>query len=366
MKRLVLWVLLFHRVIFLCGQNKLVFDKTFHDFGKIHSTHDVSYQFRFKNTSRFPVKILEIKSDCACLSSVYSTKSILPNQYDTITIKYAPYQAGNFFKEFKVLTDEKNNKYELQVKGFIEPSDDYKVRLFKYQRGALRLKRKYLNFGTIAHNTPVSRKFEVYNPNDVAVVFTDRITTPKHIGLFFDSTHIIPPKQSRFLVVTYDPRLQKQDGYLQESVMMYTKNKENPAVPMTVSIHLLPHDRKKTTKPRKIPKNDQNTGIPKISLSERQQNLGNIYPKMTVTTQFEVCNLGTASLIIKNIVNKKNCTVQKIVNQSIAPGKTHIIEVRVVQTAKKGEQKSTFTIISNDPKHPELQGEVLVKVVQDK
>ncbi len=385
MKKLVLLLSMVCGVMTLRAQSHLQFENVFYDFGKIAGIQNIEYKFRFKNTGTLPIKIRKVESDCACLSSVHSSESIQPNQSSAITVKYSPYRAGHFSKKFVVLTDGNLGAYELTIRGFIEPSSDKKVREFQYQKGALRFKRKYLNFGTIAHNTPVSRKFEVYNPSDTAVVFTDKITAPKHIGLFFDSTHIIAPKSSGFLVVTYNPKLQSEHGYLQESVMMYTKNEQNQEVPMTVSIHLLPQKQKptkaqiraetdqtaQTLSEKTTPKDtlqvseNQALGSPKIVLSEPSQNLGEIYPKMTVSTEFEILNQGRQPLVIEDIVGGKNCIIQKIITEPIPAGESRVLEVQIVQSVRQGEQKAVFTIFSNDPEHPQIQGEIVVKVITE-
>jgi len=332
------------------AQGNLEFETLFHDFGQISGIQDIEYPFVLKNVGTTSVRIRQVQSDCACLSSIHNSEAILPNASDTVLVKYSPYRAGKFSKKFVVLTDGKSGAYELTIKGFIEPKPAKKLYEFKYPKGQLLFKRKYLNFGTIGMNTPVSRKFEVYNPNDEPIVFTGKVTTPEHIGLFFDSTHIVPPKETRFLVVTYDPKKQSQSGYLQESVVMFTKGEPNVAIPMTVSIHLINRksryskiSKKKGKYNSKVtPKKSEKINTKKdmtssdslgqknlqkgadtlqiadtskinitpyaqIRLSEQDQNLGDIYPNMTVSTELMEQNLLKLRIlwVVKIVLSKK-------------------------------------------------------------
>ncbi|GEM_PF-2031304 len=409
MKKISLFFSFFWCIWSVQAQGNLKFETLFHDFGQISGIQEIEYPFVLKNVGATPIRIRQVQSDCACLSSVHNSEAILPNASDTILVKYSPYRAGHFSKKFVVLTNGKSGAYELTIKGFIEPKSANKLYEFKYPKGQLLFKRKYLNFGTIGMNTPVSRKFEVYNPNDESVVFTGKVTTPEHIGLFFDSTHIVPPKETRFLVVTYDPTKQSQSGYLQESVTMFTKGEPNVAIPMTVSIHLINRKSRYSKKTKQkgkysskvIPKKSVEIKLQKdttsidslsqehlqkstdslqvvdtskvnvapyaqIRLSEQNQNLGDIYPNMTVSTEFEIFNDGAKPLEIEDIVGSKNCTIKKGIIEPIPTGKSRIIVVEIIQSVKKGEQIATFTIFSNDPKQPRLQGKILVNIVSEK
>jgi len=64
-------------------------------------------------------------------------------------------------------------------------------------------------------------------------------------------------------------------------------------------------------------------------------------------------------------VGSKNCTIKKGVIEPIPAGKSQIVEIEIIQSVKKGEQIATFTIFSNDPKQPKLQGKILVNVISE-
>jgi hypothetical protein len=79
----------------------LVFDTTYHDFGKIPDTTPVSFDFKFRNTSNRTVKILKVTASCGCTTTKAKTE-IAPGEESVITATFNP--QGRSGREVKSIT----------------------------------------------------------------------------------------------------------------------------------------------------------------------------------------------------------------------------------------------------------------------
>ena len=52
-----------------------------YDFGKIERGKAVSHTFKFRNTGRVPLVILDVAVSCGCTTSQYTKEPVLPGRY---------------------------------------------------------------------------------------------------------------------------------------------------------------------------------------------------------------------------------------------------------------------------------------------
>ncbi len=67
---------------------KIVFEKDFHDFGKLIAGEKVSYSFKFKNTGKSLLVISAVNTSCGCTVSNYPKQPIKPGETNYIDVSF--------------------------------------------------------------------------------------------------------------------------------------------------------------------------------------------------------------------------------------------------------------------------------------
>ena len=65
---------------------KLVFETTFHDFGKVTEGEIIHYTFGFKNGGKGPVKVVKTKSSCGCTAANTAFRDYAPGESGTLEV----------------------------------------------------------------------------------------------------------------------------------------------------------------------------------------------------------------------------------------------------------------------------------------
>jgi hypothetical protein len=355
-------------IILLCAvsskaQTTILFEAPVHNIGNVtKSDKPITHQFVFRNISNRAITIQSVIPDCACSTVSFPQSPIQPDETAKISISYAPYRAGAFEKSFVVTSDGFPNVQTLTLKGFISPNTN-PANIFVHQNGKLMFRYKNLNFGTITNRTTVARKFEMYNPTDEDIYFSDRVIKPDHINVYFDSSHIVPAKKIGAIVLTYNPELKNKSGFFQEEFTMFTADKDS--VRMLIAIEIQGEQDAGAPIPTYV---SPSTSLRKATLkvSESWQNLGNIYPDMVVITEFVIYNEGSVDLKIDKLIPDEFCEVQDLnawQGAVIPAGQFRIIKVRFKQTSKAGKQIGTINISSNDIAVPNQKIEFHANVI---
>lgn len=66
----------------------IVFEKDFHDFGKLMAGEQVTYAFKFKNTGKSLLLISNVSTSCGCTVSDYPKTPIKPGESGTIDVSF--------------------------------------------------------------------------------------------------------------------------------------------------------------------------------------------------------------------------------------------------------------------------------------
>lgn len=340
MKKMQLFLLVFllASTQILAQNNSLTFHTETYNFGRIpKSATPVKYNFVFQNTSNKPVAIKQIESDCACMTTSYPKAEIAPNEESMISITYSPYRAGPFEKEFHVITEGNQENYLLKIKGYILPyNNENTINDFVHQNGSLRFRQKNLNLGTLTTHIAVTKKLYFHNPTGKNITFTDKITSPKHIKVYFDSSMTVKAGGIGAIVVKYNPEEKNAFGFLTDEVVLQTTTKEK--VKITVAADVQPDTY--------IP--DSSGEMPSICVTEASYNVENVSPDKDLVTEFIVRNEGNVALKIHKIAASEGCEVISDID-NIAPNESRSIKVRFSHNGKHGHHDRAFTIYSNDP-----------------
>lgn len=326
-------------------KSALKFASTNYDFGKIEQKDSLIYTFSFTNTGKYVFKISKIVNDCSCVNINYPKENIASGEASYITLSYLPYRWGKFDKKFDIYNAQGTIETSLTLKGLIIPKQTHSEK-FKYKKGNLRFKKKYLNFGTINTKTPVSKKFEIYNPMDYDISFTGEMTVPKHIKILFDSTHIIKAHDLAAIFITYDAKTKNDFGYLQDEVSMQVSDSLQSEIKLTVVATVEEYF------PAMV--EEQLAEMPKVKFNKTFIDFGTKSESDTLIATFKISNAGKKPLDIRKFESTQNCTILNPEYQlrQILPNESLNLRVFFQSSRKRGKQYGRITLFSNDPKRP--------------
>ena len=100
-------------------RSSIVFDKLVHDFGTLEKGGDASCVFTFKNVSKKPVTLTNVKTSCGCTAADWPKEPIAKKKKGSIKVKYDSNRVGKFTKTIKVFIDGSDTPIQLEIKGTI-------------------------------------------------------------------------------------------------------------------------------------------------------------------------------------------------------------------------------------------------------
>lgn len=100
-------------------RSSILFDKLVHDFGTMEKGGDASCVFTFKNVTKKPVTLTNVKTSCGCTAADWPKEPIEKKKKGSIKVKYDSNRIGKFTKTIKVFIEGEENPIQLEIKGTI-------------------------------------------------------------------------------------------------------------------------------------------------------------------------------------------------------------------------------------------------------
>ena len=129
----------------------ITFEKTEHDFGKIHEEDGrVSTVFEFKNEGMAPLVLSNVRASCGCTTPTWTKEPVEPGQKGSITVTYNPNgRPGRFQKTVTITSNATEATVRVYIKGEVIPKTAKPVNRYTVAVGALSMKDKTIDLGTI-------------------------------------------------------------------------------------------------------------------------------------------------------------------------------------------------------------------------
>ena len=103
------------------NQAEIQFEETLHDFGNITEGTKATYEFRFKNIGKEPLKLSNVQPSCGCTLPTWPKEPIAPGKTAIITAIFnSAGRPGVFNKYITVTSNAKTPSVALTLKGFVE------------------------------------------------------------------------------------------------------------------------------------------------------------------------------------------------------------------------------------------------------
>ncbi|MBQ3998954.1 MAG: DUF1573 domain-containing protein [Paludibacteraceae bacterium] len=150
----------------MMGQQPVItFDKTEHDFGKIHEEDGrVSVVFEFKNEGMAPLVLSNVRASCGCTTPTWTREPVEPGQTGSITVTYNPNgRPGRFQKTVTITSNATEPSFKVYIKGEVIPKPAKPVNKYTIAVGDINMKSLVLDLGTVKKGENKSGEMEYAN-----------------------------------------------------------------------------------------------------------------------------------------------------------------------------------------------------------
>lgn len=341
-------------VILLSGNLKaqqkgpnISFDKEVHDFGTFkEEAGKQAFKFQFTNTGSEPLIVNRVKASCGCTATDYTKAPVPPGGKGFVTATYNPKnRPGKFNKSVTVTTNAKNKPVTvLRIQGTVTPKQKTLEDYYPTKWNDLRLKSHYMSLVKVYNNEVKTDTMGIVNTGtkDLKLTFEN---VPSHLSIKA-IPEVLKPKQKGVIEVTYDGKKQKTWGFSTDRVYVHINGQRDNKHRLTVSAKL-EEDFTHLTE-------EEKANAPKIEFKNRKFEFGTIKEGEKTSYDFEFTNTGKSDLKIRRIKASCGCTATKPEHDVIKPGQTSKIQTTFNSRGKRGNQRKTITVITNDPTNPQV------------
>lgn len=103
------------------GPARISFDKTTHDFGRLHETEIVWALFPFTNTGGETLIVRSVKASCGCTTASLDKREYAPGESGEVRIQFDPPGNGKMLKTVQVVTNTQPEITRLTISADVAP-----------------------------------------------------------------------------------------------------------------------------------------------------------------------------------------------------------------------------------------------------
>lgn len=328
---------------------KISFEKDIHDFGKIKEDGGtVEYEFNFTNTGSEPLVITNVRATCGCTSPTWTQKPVLPGQKGFVKAVFDPRnRPGNFNKSIIVSTNTINNSRAiLRITGEVLPREKTIEDYYPRTIGDLRLQSNHFPFTRVYSNEVKKDTLKIYNASDQLMKISFQ-NVPGYLKLNV-SPNELKPGEKGYIIGEYDGKKVSDWGFVTARVNIII-NGQNPARNyITISAKVEEDFSHLTEK--------ELDNAPKIIFEEKNYSFGVVPSSQKhIEKEFVFKNTGKSDLVIRKIRTTCGCTTASPEKTVLKPGESSSFKAVFTPGSRKGMQRKSIYVISNDPKNPEVR-----------
>lgn len=330
----------------------LFFEKQGVSLGEIEDTEtSIAVEYPFKNLSKVPVTISNVKVGCNCLAAEWPKQPLKFGEEAKIVIRYFPKgQSGHQYKDITVYTDAYPAVYYLKMNAVVNDVHAKFAKKYPQEQGNFRFSTIQHVFNDLHPYSVDSFVVEIFNTMDRPVKINE-IKAPGHITTKL-SNQILAPKRSATLKLTYEAFKTKDFGDRFEEVILKTTDTLFPEKKIIIRSKISEDFSTLTEKEKNNP--------PVFEAITPIVDLDTVAYQSTVTAKFEITNRGKTPMYIRKAYGSCGCTsVSYDSSKPIKKNKKAIITVTFSTTYEIGEVTKKIFVITNTPE--QVQHEMLLK-----
>lgn len=334
------------------------FEKTTFDFATIKEEKGiVTGVFKFKNTGRQDIQILNVRPSCGCTTSEYTKEVVKPGGTGVVKATYDPAgRPGPFNKSIAVTTNDQNSpNITLFIKGNVLPKPKTKEELYPVVQGSLRFMTNHLSFNLTNNESKVDT-IKIYNAGTKKLEL-NLSKVPVYVAILSPVVVKLDPLAESRIIVKYDAAKRNEIGFSYDKFSFSSNDTAQVEKVVYLSANINEDFSKLTP--------EQLLNAPAISIENENYDFGKIKLGEVVDYWFVIKNTGKSSLIIRKVKASCGCTAAQPEQTEIAPGQSTRIKASFNSAGRMGQQHKTITVITNDPKRSNITLSIKGEVIKD-
>lgn len=342
----IVFIFFFHNAVY--SQNntaKITFLEESHNFGTIEEASGIAHHsFNFVNTGTDSIKLTSVRASCGCTTPFWEKNALLPGDTGKIEVAYNPLnRPGKFAKTITVRTSGAPETKILRISGYVEPKPKTIEDAYNTEMGGIRLKSKFINFGNITTEKPLSKQIEIYNQSTDTITILDRFVSADFIKVTKLPVEI-PPKNSAEFEINYLPKIKNDLGFMNDPLTLFTDEVENSNKSLNVIATINEYFPPMTE--------EELANAPHIEFESLEYDFGHIDEGETLSHDFKFTNNGKDTLNIRKTKTTCGCTVSELDKMDYIANESGEIKVTFNSKGRRGTQIKRITVFTNDPTAP--------------
>lgn len=355
MKYLLIAVLLFF-YLGLSAQGKMEFKNTSLELKNLKADdQSTTATYTFKNTGNQPVIITRVTPLSASIQTDWTKEPIAPGKKGEIRLSFIPIRLSDQFNIKIYVYTNGIGRTELSLKGNITDNPEKPELLYKYNLDGIKFKSNTANFNKVYTWQIAQDTLYFINTRKDSVKLGIRYQ-PSYLKTSFIPKQVAPG-QKGMVVINLDAPKKNDYGYVYESVILSYNNSQDYRNRLTVTANLTEDFGKLSAQ--------ELANAPVATIDKAEISFGDIKPGDKADCDFQLTNTGKRALIIRKTKASCGCTAVTLGQKEIAPGQTTTIRATFDSKGKSGRQFKTITVITNDPKKPELSLHINGNIVKN-
>ena len=333
----------------MMGQQPVItFEKTEHDFGSIHEEDGrVSVVFEFKNEGMSPLVLSNVRASCGCTTPTWTKEPVEPGQKGSITVTYNPNgRPGNFSKTVTITSNATEATKRVFIKGTVIPKQAKPVNKYTVEVGALNMKARTLDLGTITKGETKAGDLEYTNlkQEEAKVELATNGVTDAYLATQVTLPTVKPNEVGKFQFVL-DTKATKLYGPVEADVYVVVNGKQEIEEPfkLTVKANIVEDFSNLST--------EQKQQAPIIE-TLAEFNGGKAAAGKTLKFTFPIKNIGVNPLEVRRAYSTDKALNVKA-PKPIKSGKKGAVAVEInIKGLQAGSYSREVVVITNDYLNP--------------
>jgi len=260
---------------------------------------------------------------------------------DTLTFKYAitiSQALGLQQAEVRLLDNDNIILHGFLLKARFLPADTLALTSYRNEFFPFKAKEQVFNIGSGFTNREFSKTFTLYNFGGDSLDLSQISTKIEHLKILFSPVKIAHNQFTRMELI-YSPDNYPVRGFVRENLSLFDKDKKLVAV---LPIQYTLEDNRSSAV----------RDAPKLSLSKVGHDFKVMKAELTKQVAIKISNTGMADLKFYKIESNCECLTYSLKDEILSPGQSSELIVKFNSKERRGFERKTLAIFSNDPNEP--------------
>lgn len=345
--KLITSLLLLFLASFAYGQGILTFKNNTAEFKNLKADNvPTTANLSFTNTGNQPVIITRVNCISSQVKTDWEKAPILPGKTSEIKLSFVSADMPeNFDYSVNVFSNANNSRQQLNVKANIVDNPGKPFLLYKYNMQGLKFKSGILSLDKVYTHQQICDTVYFYNTTAENVKIE-----PRYLPAYIQVKTVpesVAPNQKGTILITFNAQAKNDYGYCYETILFAINgDMSNYQNHLSLTASIVEDFSKLSAK--------DIANAPVAAFTKTEVEFGTIKAGEKADCDYTLTNNGKTELVIRKTKAGCGCTAVTMGETRIAPGKSTTIRATFDSNGKMGRQYKSVTVITNDPKNPEI------------